>query len=107
MLDEGRCSCGCRIFVNESVVITTASGTVRDIPSVFFMRCVRCNEHYLMATESGKKTLIPVSRAEEIERALFYSALKDWQNRDIPDANESFIVLDEADKKDFERLSIK
>jgi hypothetical protein len=106
MLDAGRCGCGSRIFFHRQAVITTANGTIRDIPSVMILECSRCLQFYSVSTEPGKKTLVPFGVGEEGERVLFKAALKDWSNKDRPQDNASFIVLEPADEVDFARLGV-
>lgn len=105
-LTEGRCECGSRIFFHKQGIITTASGTIRDIPAVMILDCSRCTKTYLVSTKSGPKKLVPFVKGVEGEKALFFAALESWKNTDRPESNESHIVLDEADKKDFERLGV-
>lgn len=107
MTDNARCECGCRIFFNKQTVITTASGTVRDIPASMVMECVRCLKVYIASMDFGKKTLTPFIYGETGERELFKAALESWKNSDRPETNESHIILDEADKVDFARLGIE
>ena len=60
-----------------------------------------------MSTEPGKKVMIPFTSGAACEKTLFAAALESWQNKDKPETNESFIVLEDADKLDFERLGIE
>lgn len=107
MLSDARCECGCRIFFNRQVVITTASGTIRDIPSSLVLECVRDRRVYLVSTDPGKKTLIPFLAGADSERMLFNAALGDWKNQHKPELNASMIVLEDADRRDFSRLGIE
>lgn len=104
MLSELRCVCGCRMFINRQVIVTTASGTIRDVPSVMILECVSCVTVYSVGTEAGKKTLTPLDSGTE--KLLFEAALKDWANKDRPDSNANHIVLDPADEQDFARLGV-
>lgn len=112
ILSEGRCECASRIFVNRQVVITTSSGSIRDIPSMMLLECVRCARTYTVSTDPGQKVLIQFKAGMEGEKLLFQEALKSWKNGDrhasqeSGEANQSHIVLDDADKKDFERLGV-
>lgn len=106
MANDGRCSCGCRIFFSRQIAITTASGSIRDIPSMMILECIRCLRVYSTSTDPGKKTLQEWGVGEEGERMLFSAALKDWMNRDRPQDNANFLILEEADEKDFDRLGI-
>lgn len=103
---DGRCECGSRIFFNKQTLITTANGSIRDIPSIMVMECVRCSRTYQVSTDPGVKTLIPFKSGMEAEKSLFLAALESWKNTDRPQSNESLIVLDDADRKDFERLGV-
>lgn len=106
MTDNGRCECGSRIFFEKPTRITASDGSVRDIPAVFVMECVRCCRVYLCSSEAGKKTLQPYVPGFEGEQTLFRLALESWKNHDRPEANPSLIVLNEADKEDYGRLGI-
>lgn len=107
MLDDGRCECGCRIFFHRQTVITTANGTIRDIPSLMVLECVQCLRVYSVSTDAGRKTLRPFGVGRDSEKLLFQTALKDWKNTDRPQDNETFIVLESADEIDFDRLGVK
>lgn len=107
MNDNARCECGSRIFLQRPTLVTTASGTIRDIPSVMVMECVTCSRTYITTTDAGKKTLKQFKFGAEAERELFRAALDSWKNTDKPETNESLIVTEDADKADFERLGIK
>lgn len=103
---DARCSCGCRIFFNKQVIITTANGSIRDIPSVMVLDCVRCARTYLTGTGEGRKELIPFKADAAGEKFLFEGALESWKNTHHPERNQSHIVIDEADKLDFMRLGV-
>lgn len=107
MQDDARCDCGSRIFFEKPTRITTASGSIRDIPSVFVLECVRCERTYFCDSEAGRKTLRRCIHGELAEKELFQAALESWRNKDKPESNESHIVLEDADKADFKRLGIE
>jgi len=107
MSDDARCLCGSRIFFQKPTVITTASGSIRDIPSVFVLECVRCARAFYADSEAGKKTLRPYVPGVYAETELFKQALASWRNKDKPESNDSHIVLEDADKADFARLGIE
>ncbi len=107
MLNDGRCECGCRIFFQRPTVITTADGSIRDIPSIMIVECVTCLRVYSVKTSEGRKTLEHFGVGKPSEALLFKAALKDWVNDHTPDRNYSMIVTDPADEVDFERLGIE
>ena len=104
--DDARCDCGSRIFFNKVAIITTASGSIRDIPSVMILECVRCMRTYMTSTDPGPKVFAAFKAGASSERDLFLAALESWKNHDRPQDNASLIVTDEADKRDFERLGV-
>lgn len=106
MANDARCECGSRIFFNKQPIITTASGTIRDIPSVMVLECCRCARTFIVSTEAGKKTLRKFAAGMSAEKELFQAALESWKNHDRPESNVSHIILDKDDEKDFERLSV-
>jgi hypothetical protein len=106
MLDDARCECGCRIFFNKQTIITTACGTVRDIPSAMVLECVRCLRLYSVSMDPGKKTLEHFGIGKDSEAKLFKTAIKDWENKHTPDRNPTMVVLSPADEVDYERLGV-
>lgn len=107
----GRCDCGCRIFFDREMLITTAFGAVFVIPSAGVVECYRCKAMYRMHGKDGeKKTLEPFGRDLMGERDLFLAALEDTKNTDQadnPDRTPDFITVDPEDKLDFERLKLR
>lgn len=106
-MNDGRCECGSRIFFQRPLLITTANGTIRDIPSTLVMECVQCLRVYSVSTDPGRKTLVPFGVGRDSEKLLFKTALKDWKNVESNGTNDSLIVLEPADEQDFERLGVK
>lgn len=116
MSADGRCKCGSRIFIHRQVVITQSDGTVRDIPSVMLLECVTCRLMYTTSSDIGPKTLTQFVASIDSERYLFQRALEDWKNTNTPEdkgfggvqeRNDSYIVIDDADRKDFARLGVE
>lgn len=105
---DGRCACGCRIFYDRRVRITVSSGAAFEIPSAVIVECVRCGGISRIIGDDGeRKTVVPFVSGKDAERELFLMAMRDWENKDHPDKNPNFIVIEDSDKKDFEILGVK
>lgn len=107
MANDGRCSCGCRIFYDRPTRITTASGAAFNIPTIAIVECVNCGAVCKIVGEDGeRKTVVPFVSGKAAEKELFAAAVSWWKNEHRPELKMTFVTVEDADKADYERHGI-
>jgi len=107
MSNDGRCTCGCRIFYDRSLRMTTADGSAYNIPGIQIVECVNCaNVSKVVGTDGERKTVIPFVSGRAAEKDLFLAAMDAWKVDHDKAPNSHYFIHEEADMKDFERLGI-
>lgn len=107
MANDGRCACGCRIFFDKATRITCADGRAFNIPGIQISECVSCGSTVkIIGNDGERKTVIRFTHGKDAEKSLFLEALESSKVEHVKAPNSHYIVAEEGDLKDFERLGI-
>lgn len=102
-----KCACGSRAFVGHMVSITCDSGAIIGLGNIKYLECVRCPRKYVVSTDPGKKVLQEVKGGSDAEKQIMQLAVDGGYFELAQGGISNYLLTDEEDRKDIERLDLK